>query len=66
MSRPPRTDSAALVAALAERSRGGAPSAAPEPEELLDYLAGRLSPEDEERIGRQLAADPEAARALLD
>ena len=65
MTRPP-TDREALIAALAEEARSGAPSAEPEPEELLDYLAGRLSPEDEERLGRQLAASPEAARALLD
>jgi hypothetical protein len=67
MTRPP-TDREALIAALAEEARSGAPSAEtePEPEELLDYLAGRLSPADEERLGRQLAASPEAARALLD
>ncbi len=56
-----------LAKALAERARretGGAPS--PEPEELLDYLAGRLAPEAEERVRRQLVADPVAARALLD
>jgi hypothetical protein len=66
MSRPP-TDAEALIAALAEearRSAGQHPQ--PEPEELLDYLEGRLSAADEERLGRQLAADPEAARALLD
>ncbi|HEX7182282.1 MAG TPA: hypothetical protein VF756_10590 [Thermoanaerobaculia bacterium] len=66
MTRPP-TDPEALIAALAEQARsdaGGGPE--PEPEELLDYLAGRLSPEEEQRIGRQLAADPDAARALLD
>jgi hypothetical protein len=66
MTRPPLTDPEALIAALAEQARSGAPSGEPEPEELLDYLAGRLSPEDEERLGRQLAASPEAARALLD
>jgi hypothetical protein len=66
MTRPPLTDPEALIAALAEQARSGAPAAEPEPEELLDYLAGRLSPEDEERLGRQLAASPEAARALLD
>jgi hypothetical protein len=66
MNRPP-TDREALIAALAEQARSGAAGAPePEPEELLDYLAGRLSPEDEERIARRLAADPEAARALLD
>jgi len=64
MTRPP-TDREALIAALAEQARSEA-AGEPEPEELLDYLAGRLSPEDEERLGRQLAASPEAARALLD
>jgi anti-sigma factor RsiW len=65
MTRPP-TDREALIAALAEQARSGAPSVETEPEELLDYLAGRLSPEEEERLGRELAASPEAARALLD
>jgi hypothetical protein len=64
---PPRTDRDALTAALAEEARRAAPeSPDPEPEELLDYLDGRLGPEDEERLGRRLAASPEAARALLD
>lgn len=68
MSEPaPSADEKALIAALAEQARGDAPEGpAPEPEELLDYLAGRLAPEDEQRIARQLAADPAAARALLD
>jgi hypothetical protein len=64
MTRPP-TDREALIAALAEQARSDA-TGEPEPEELLDYLAGRLSPEEEERLGRELAASPEAARALLD
>jgi hypothetical protein len=63
---PPQTDPEALIAALAESARDGAPSGEPEPEELLDYLEGRLPPADEERVARQLAASPEAARALLD
>jgi hypothetical protein len=64
---PPRTDREALIAALAEEARRAAPeSPDPEPEELLDYLDGRLASEDEERLGRRLAASPEAARALLD
>jgi hypothetical protein len=64
---PPRTDAEALIAALAEQARSAAGEHPdPEPEELLDYLAGRLTPEDEERLGRQLAASPEAARTLLD
>ncbi|HKH47216.1 MAG TPA: hypothetical protein VKM72_21380 [Thermoanaerobaculia bacterium] len=66
MTRPP-TDPEALIAALAEQARSDASGTPePEPEELLDYLAGRLAPEDEERIARRLAADPAAARALLD
>jgi hypothetical protein len=58
MSRPP-TDREALIAALAEQARGTA-GGEPEPEELLDYLAGRLAPADEQRVS------PEATRALLD
>src|SRR5262245_46765745 len=66
MSRPP-TDAEALRAVLAEQARRGAGGERrPQPEELLDHLAGRLPPEDEERLARQLVADPEAARALLD
>lgn len=62
---PSSTDREALIAALSEeaRSAGGEP---PEPEELLAYLEGRLSPEDEQRLDRQLVASPDAARALLD
>ncbi|HYU32502.1 MAG TPA: hypothetical protein VEW48_10085 [Thermoanaerobaculia bacterium] len=64
---PPSPDFDALLAALAEKARSSAGSeASPEPEELLDYLAGSLAPEDEQRVARQLAADPEASRALLD
>jgi len=63
----PPTDRDALIAALAEQARSDAPGMPElEPEELLDYLAGRLAPEDEQRIARRLAADPAAARALLD
>ena len=62
-----QTDADALIAALAEEARRSAgQKPGPQPEELLDYLEGRLSAEDEERVSRQLAADPEAARALLD
>ena len=66
-TRPP-TDAEALIAALAKEARSAAPSGKlePDPEELLDYLAGRLSPADEERVGRQLVASSEAAGALLD
>lgn len=64
---PPTTDREALIAALAEQAWGDAPAGpAPEPEELLDYLAGRLAPEDEQRVARQLVASPAAARTLLD
>jgi hypothetical protein len=67
MPPPSSTDRDALIAALAEQARSDAPERpTPEPEELLDYLAGRLQPEDEQRIARQLVADPDAARALLD
>jgi hypothetical protein len=69
MSRPP-TDREALIAALAEEARSGAGAEGrrpePEPEELLDFLAGSLDPEEEERLSRLLAASPEASRALLD
>ena len=64
MTRPP-TDREALIAALAEEARSGV-TGEPEPEELLEFLAGRLSPEDARRVERHLAASPEAARALLD
>lgn len=57
----------ALVAALAEEARREAPEGPePEPEELLDFLEGRLSPEAERRLERQLVANPAGARALLD
>lgn len=57
----------ALIATLAADARERADAApAPEPEELLDYLAGRLSPEAHQQLERQLAASPEAARMLLD
>lgn len=66
MTRPP-DDREALIAALAEEARSGAPGEPdPEPEELLDYLEGRLSPEEEQRLDQHLLADPEATRALLD
>jgi len=64
MTRPP-TDREALIAALADEARKDA-TREPEPEELLDFLAGRLPPEDERRVDRQLTASPEATRALLD
>jgi hypothetical protein len=69
MSRP--TDDAealrGVLAGEAESEAGAGPeSGDPEPEELLDYLAGRLPPEGEARVGRRLVASPAAARALLD
>jgi hypothetical protein len=63
----PRTDAEALIAALAEQARSAAGETPdPEPEELLDYLAGRLAPEDEQRLGRELLVSPAATGALLD
>lgn len=41
---------------------GGPPS----PEELLAYRDGRLGPEERERMEARIAADPDAARALID
>ena len=38
----------------------------PTPEELLAYRDGRLSPEERERMEARIAADPDAARALID
>lgn len=58
-------DVEALTAVLAERAREGA-GPDPEPEELLDYLEGRLSPEDEAEMQRRLVASPAATRMLLD
>jgi hypothetical protein len=64
---PPSPDREALIAALAEQARSDVPAGPdPEPEELLDYLAGRLAPEDEQRVARLLVASPDAARSLLD
>lgn len=55
------------VAASGGPAPGGpAPAAEPDPEELLDYLAGRLPPEQMERVERRLVSDPAAAGALLD
>ena len=66
MNRLP-TDPEALVATLAEEARRDAGEGPmPEPEELLDYLAGRLAPEAEQRVRRRLVASPDAARALLE
>lgn len=63
----PPTDREALIAILAESARTGAGDAGePEPEDLLDFLAGRLDPEEEARVSRRVVASPEASRALLD
>lgn len=72
MTRPPKDrDREALIALLAagaeETARSGATDEPlPEPEKLLDFLAGHLDPEEEERLSRHLLANPEASRALLD
>lgn len=58
-------DVQALTAVLAERVRAGA-GPDPEPEELLDYLEGRLSPDEDAAVARRLVASPEATRRLLD
>jgi len=64
---PPLTDREALIAALAEEARStGTDGPEPEPEKLLDFLAGRLDPEEEELLSRHLVANPKASRALLD
>lgn len=66
-NRPP-SDDEALAEVLAERARehAGPERGDPEPEELLDYLEGRLSPEAEAAMGRRLLASPSATRDLLD
>lgn len=68
----PRSDEQALLEELAAQARqeaaesGPGDGTAPSPEELVDYLAGRLPPEAEERVGRWIVADPETARAAVD
>ena len=63
----PTPDFEALRAALATQARSAAGEGPqPEPEELLDYLVGRLPPETEASVRRRVVADPEAAGALLD
>lgn len=68
MARTPKNrDREALIALLAEEARStGTDGPEPEPEKLLDFLAGRLDPKEEERLSRYLLANPEASRALLD
>lgn len=67
MNRPRTTDIEELATVLeVEAQRAAAGDAEPEPEELLDLLAGRLSPEEESRLQRRIDASPEAARMLLD
>jgi hypothetical protein len=57
-----------LTAVLAERAQegGGGAGPDPEPEELLDYLEGRLSQEEDAAMQRRLVASPAATRRLLD
>lgn len=56
-----------MIATLAADARERAyATTAPQPEELLDFLAGRLSPEAHQQLERRLAASPEAARMLLE
>lgn len=64
MTTPPN-DTDALRDVLAELA-GGEAGDDPTPEELLDYLAGRLPPGEEERLQRRLVANPAAARMLVD
>ncbi len=66
MARPtidPETLNAVLTAEALSRVSGGPE---PEPEEVLDYLEGRLPPVAAARLERQLVASPAAARMLLD
>jgi hypothetical protein len=68
MTRPPHDrerEREALSAALAAEARSTGTDG-PEPEKLLDFLAGRLDPEEEERLSRYLMTHPEANRALVD
>jgi hypothetical protein len=65
MTQPP-TDREALIAALAAETRLTGTDEEPEPEKILDFLAGRLEPDEEESLSRHLLAHPEASRALLD
>jgi hypothetical protein len=64
MTTPPN-DTDALRDVLAELA-GGEAGDDPTPEELVDYLAGRLPPDEEERLQRRLVASPAAARMLVD
>jgi hypothetical protein len=68
MAQPPKDrDRNAIIAALAEEARSRSTGTdGPEPEKLLDFLAGRLHPEEEERLSHYLLASPETSRALLD
>lgn len=68
----PGNDERALLEELAARARkdagegGAGEGGSPTPEELLDYLAGRLPAADEERVARQVVADADAASAAVD
>lgn len=61
----PMNDLEALTEVLAERSREHA-GPDPDPEELLDYLEGRLSADEDEAMRGRLVASPSASRRLLD
>jgi hypothetical protein len=50
----------------AEPGAGAARWPEPDPEQLLEYLEGRLPAEEAARLERRLVADPAAARALAD
>lgn len=65
MTDPTNRERQALIDALAEEARreAGPPV---EPEVLLDYLRGRLAPEDRQRVERRIVGDPGTARQLLD
>ncbi len=54
------------VQQLAEKTRRGAFTLRVTPDELIAYMDGRLSPDEEDRLRERLALDPEATRALLD
>lgn len=54
----------ASAAGVAEA--GGTRWPEPDPDQLLDYLEGRLPPEEAAKLERRLVADPAAARALAD
>lgn len=58
------SDARMLAAVLAEEARTG--DAHPELDDLVDYHAGRLEPEDEERVRDHLVGCRACARALIE